>query len=60
MTNDSFVMSHYGVTLRSMDSTLKAGKVGIYFRKIIRDGSVGNYIQCMVVLEFCLFVFEED
>lgn len=44
MINDLFVMSYYGVILRFMNFILKVGKVGIYFRKIIRDGSVGNYI----------------
>lgn len=30
----------------------------MYFRKIIRNGSVRNYIKCKDVLEFFLFIFQ--
>lgn len=57
MTSHWFVVSYYGVTLSCMASTRKGKKRWIYFRKIIRDESVRNYIKCKVVVEFCFLKY---
>lgn len=50
-------MSHYGVTLRPVESSPVDRNVWIYFFKSIRDGSVRNYIKYVVVWKFCFIKY---